>query len=185
MSVAISSLTIDGFRSLRHLKLENLARVNLITGKNNSGKTSVLEALAIVASRGTIPLLCRLVQEREEDQLPSAPSVASVFRSLFTDFPFAQVPSAIELNATGGRGKFKVKIWHGWAQENRSADGAVWLSNPVEKLDLGKIPVLVKDFEPGERRITRLSGFNPVNNGMPEEPFFIFFVLVPSLRSYP
>ena len=36
---------VENFRSLKHLKLEKLARVNLLVGKNNSGKTSVLEAL--------------------------------------------------------------------------------------------------------------------------------------------
>lgn len=41
----IDSFEIENFRSLKHLKLEKLARVNLLMGKNNSGKTSVLEAL--------------------------------------------------------------------------------------------------------------------------------------------
>ena len=41
----MDSFEVENFRSLRHLKLEKLARVNLLVGKNNSGKTSVLEAL--------------------------------------------------------------------------------------------------------------------------------------------
>ncbi|HEX8330220.1 MAG TPA: AAA family ATPase [Hymenobacter sp.] len=41
----IESFEVKNFRSLKHLKLEKLARVNLLVGKNNSGKTSVLEGL--------------------------------------------------------------------------------------------------------------------------------------------
>lgn len=41
----IDSFEVGNFRSLKHLKLEKLARVNLLVGKNNSGKTSVLEGL--------------------------------------------------------------------------------------------------------------------------------------------
>ena len=41
----MESFEVENFRSLKHLKLEKLARVNLLVGKNNSGKTSVLEGL--------------------------------------------------------------------------------------------------------------------------------------------
>jgi energy-coupling factor transporter ATP-binding protein EcfA2 len=41
------SLHIERFRRLENLRLEELGSVNLLVGKNNSGKTSVLEALAV------------------------------------------------------------------------------------------------------------------------------------------
>ncbi len=44
----LSSLTIKNFRGLRDLKIEPLARLNLIAGKNNAGKTGVLEALYLL-----------------------------------------------------------------------------------------------------------------------------------------
>jgi hypothetical protein len=40
-----SSITIEGFRRFDHLELNDLSRINLILGDNNSGKTSVLEAV--------------------------------------------------------------------------------------------------------------------------------------------
>ncbi len=43
----ISDFTIQGFRGLRNLKIEKLGQINLFVGNNNSGKTSVLEALAL------------------------------------------------------------------------------------------------------------------------------------------
>ena len=46
----MESFEVENFRSLKHLKLEKLARVNLLVGKNNSGKTSVLEGLYSIAN---------------------------------------------------------------------------------------------------------------------------------------
>ena len=67
MKVRISSLTVERFRSLRQLKLEGLGRVNLITGRNNTGKSSILEALRILASDASAPLLVSILRYREED----------------------------------------------------------------------------------------------------------------------
>jgi len=44
----LTGLHIKNFRGLRDLKIEPLKRVNLIIGQNNTGKTGVLEALAIL-----------------------------------------------------------------------------------------------------------------------------------------
>src|SRR5690349_1523288 len=42
-----SSFTIQNFRGFEHLEFNDLARINLIAGTNNVGKTSVLEALML------------------------------------------------------------------------------------------------------------------------------------------
>src|SRR5262245_27193944 len=42
----IRELTLKNFRAFRELHLTGLGRVNLLVGANNSGKTSVLEAVA-------------------------------------------------------------------------------------------------------------------------------------------
>jgi len=44
----ISTLELRQFRGLEHVKFENLGRANLIVGGNNTGKTSVLEALVLL-----------------------------------------------------------------------------------------------------------------------------------------
>lgn len=43
------SIHIERFRRLENLRLDGLGAVNLLVGKNNCGKTSVLEALAIAS----------------------------------------------------------------------------------------------------------------------------------------
>ncbi|MCY7352966.1 MAG: AAA family ATPase [Cytophagaceae bacterium] len=43
----LNSLEIRNYRNLKHLTIEKLGRVNLVIGKNNTGKTSLLEILGI------------------------------------------------------------------------------------------------------------------------------------------
>jgi len=41
----LQSLKIEGFRGFQNFEMANLGRINLLVGKNNSGKTSILEAI--------------------------------------------------------------------------------------------------------------------------------------------
>lgn len=45
MFTSFISATIENFRGIERLKVEGLGRVNLIIGKNNAGKTALMEAL--------------------------------------------------------------------------------------------------------------------------------------------
>ena len=49
----LHSLKFTGFRGFEKLELEGLQRVNLIVGKNNSGKTSLLEGIACLLDIGS------------------------------------------------------------------------------------------------------------------------------------
>jgi hypothetical protein len=70
MPLPIEHLDITAFRGLRHLKLEKLGRVNLLVGLNDSGKTSLLEAVALM-SRPLEPIWwLRLAYQREPSRLP-------------------------------------------------------------------------------------------------------------------
>lgn len=62
----LDSLLIKNFRSLENLTVSKLGRVNLIVGKNNSGKSSVLEALRIYAGNGQRELLDSISVEHDE-----------------------------------------------------------------------------------------------------------------------
>jgi predicted ATPase len=50
----ITEITIENFRGFDRLHLPGLQAVNLIVGQNNSGKTSLLEALAIIADPSSV-----------------------------------------------------------------------------------------------------------------------------------
>lgn len=62
----ISSLHIEGYRGFPQLEMSDLGQINLIVGKNNSGKTSVLEALQLLMSRGDPNALWQLLWRRGE-----------------------------------------------------------------------------------------------------------------------
>ena len=58
------SFRVQNFRGFRDLQLDDLARVNLIAGKNNSGKTSLLEALFIHSGEYNASRLLRVPATR-------------------------------------------------------------------------------------------------------------------------
>ena len=62
----LTSLGIRNYRNLRSLDIERLARVNLIAGKNNTGKTSLLEAVSLYAAKGDIQWIDELLTNRGE-----------------------------------------------------------------------------------------------------------------------
>ncbi len=104
----LDSLEIKGYRCFEHLTIEKLGRVNLIVGKNNVGKTALLEALWIYAKATswsslikTLNSLLELRNEKERSEgnqrslinsITSIPleineNVGSHFRHLFNKRP--------------------------------------------------------------------------------------------------
>lgn len=62
----IHSVKIQGYRGLEHFDMSDLGRINLLVGTNNSGKTSVLEAIYLLASVGDPFSLWQLLWRRGE-----------------------------------------------------------------------------------------------------------------------
>lgn len=72
----LRDLTIENFRSFDKYQLNGLARVNLLVGDNNCGKTSVLEAACLLASEGDIHLMNHLLELREDTNYAQDPGAA-------------------------------------------------------------------------------------------------------------
>jgi predicted ATPase len=62
----LKSLKIENFRGFRSFELERLGRINLIVGENNSGKTSVLEAIQLLSTRANLDPLAQTMFDRGE-----------------------------------------------------------------------------------------------------------------------
>lgn len=62
----LSSLRIKNFRSLEDLNVSRLGNVNLIVGKNNSGKSTVLDALRVYADNASLDVLRQISIEHDE-----------------------------------------------------------------------------------------------------------------------
>ncbi len=69
----IKSLQISGYRGLSGFELSGLGRVNLLVGKNNSGKTSVLEAIDLLCSNGELNRFWQILLRRGEYTVVTAP----------------------------------------------------------------------------------------------------------------
>ena len=80
----LERLEIDRFRGLRGLKLENLGLINLLVGINNSGKTSVLEALEIYCHPLDLGVWITTARRREQENRISPISPLDAIRWLFT-----------------------------------------------------------------------------------------------------
>ncbi|WP_238527204.1 AAA family ATPase [Saccharolobus islandicus] len=48
----INGLEIQNFRGIKYCKLEDLSQVNILVGRNNSGKSTILEAIYFISSLG-------------------------------------------------------------------------------------------------------------------------------------
>src|SRR5438309_8644396 len=70
-NLILNSLEVHNFRAFRDLKIEHLGRVNLLVGKNNVGKTSLLEAIQLYASRASTPtFIWEIMRDRHEVKQP-------------------------------------------------------------------------------------------------------------------
>jgi len=62
----LSTIELESYRGFEHYRLGGLSRVNLLVGKNNCGKTSVLEAVHFLASAGSPEVLAETARLRGE-----------------------------------------------------------------------------------------------------------------------
>lgn len=69
----IQSLELKNYRGFQDYRLADLARVNLLVGRNNSGKTSVLQAIALLAERGDPFMFQKIARDRGESFTRMAP----------------------------------------------------------------------------------------------------------------
>ena len=83
----ISSLKIEHFRGVRSLEVDGLARVNLLLGKNNVGKTTVLEAVFLVSGVGN-PRRSEVVDKLRGLYHESGDDFRFLFYGLDTQEPF-------------------------------------------------------------------------------------------------
>jgi AAA15 family ATPase/GTPase len=62
----LKSIKIENFRGFKSFELQQLGRINLLVGENNSGKTSILEAVQLLCSRTNLEPLAEIMINRGE-----------------------------------------------------------------------------------------------------------------------
>ena len=166
MDLRIESLTIKQFRALRQLSIDSLGRVNLITGRNNTGKSSVLEALRLLASSGSPSLIYDILRSREENVTetgelarPAEGLSLLALASLFHGFPpFSLQLEPLVIEATGGQRRMALSVEPGMVSPQEGPDGTTRfvLRQPGLFAEADALPALVIKAD-GTQRVMRLS----------------------------
>ena len=127
MAIKIDNITMERFRTFRKLHVHGLGRVNLIAGKNNTGKSSVLEAVRILATGAALDELQNILRNREEYATgPQAERSTRSFRysGLFHGYPeMSERPKPFTISADGGIHPKEVSIRVGWFSRKRDEEG--------------------------------------------------------------
>lgn len=92
----INSFRIDGFRGIRNLSVEHLNKVNLIVGDNNSGKTSVLEALQLLRNPSQVSNLYKVARLRESIY---PVGIAPLYENVLCLFPHTEKQLSLGVSA--------------------------------------------------------------------------------------
>lgn len=75
----LTSLDISNYRGFRQYRLGSLSRVNLLVGKNNSGKTALLEAVHLLAAGGSPWVIAAAAGRRGELVRRRDPDISHLF----------------------------------------------------------------------------------------------------------
>ena len=161
-------LSIQGFRGIKSLSIPQLGRVTLITGKNNTGKSSILEALRIYTNNAAPYLIYDILSSREEhmrgtdeEERSSDPESLFQISALFNGYPrLSEDFAPITISTTGKTHPVKLVMQVSWFAEQEDSDGNAKLVMRDDLSDWasGDVAALVVQTE--ERRQThRLERF--------------------------
>lgn len=136
----METLEIKGFRGFKHLTVKRLGRVNLVVGKNNVGKSSLLEALRLYGAQGSPSVLRTLLWSRDElppdvsrfafRREPVELTPEQLFRMFYLHYNPTHTPEPIEIGPIRAPDE-SLKIRLEWFSSSPGEDGRLdW--NPVQ-----------------------------------------------------
>ena len=172
--VHLPSLSVQLFRGIGSLSIPKLSQVTLIAGKNNTGKTSILEAVRLLTEEATPEVIREILQFREEntDALASNWETDNYWNffvsALFNGFPrLTEVSQPISIASCNGHPRVEMRVE--WFLEQVADTGRI-RRIPAEQADddWGDIiPALVVATEQGKReypieRLDRQTSIRPL-----------------------
>lgn len=137
----LRDLTIENYRSFDKYRLEGLARVNLLVGDNNCGKTSVLEAVHILIANGKLDCTLETLSNRDE--------IKKSFRSTKSQIIGHPAPASLFHMSKGASGHpiANIKITSTRGSEDYSVDLSIKYSidnepeSLVSQLEIDGVPI--------------------------------------------
>jgi len=113
-----SEIHVIDYKRLNNFSLSKLSKINLITGINNSGKTTLLEAIYLLCRQNDFSGLLEIIRRRgkvEKDRLDQ-------------EWFIEQLPIKIEINGQFDYNKSRVQIRH-YIEENTEIDMSSYLES--------------------------------------------------------
>ena len=112
MNIMYRRFEVYNFRCFKALKLNDLARVNLIAGSNNIGKTALLEALFIHAGRHNPEITLRVNAFRGIDivKVEFGPIGETPWDPIFTDFDSLKIIKLVGVDDKNGSRTIHLRV---------------------------------------------------------------------------
>ncbi len=161
MKLSLTEVEILRFRAIKNVRLEGLGMVTLITGRNNTGKSSVLEALRLLSSYAAPSVINSILRFREEDSGEMEDAARPIdadglfqASSLFLGFPpFSPKIEPIVITGKNGQSSNRLQIGAGWFSDLREPDGSRRLVPQEQELfgESETTPAMVIEGSSGRR----------------------------------
>ena len=160
-SYHIPNITIKEFRGIRKLSLQDLGKVNIITGENGSGTTSVLEAIHLYTGGASPEIVKEIIDSRAESPGQHRGNGESLtdflaLNSMFWGFP--QAPHSPDpISITTGRKmpphvvQMQLKLLTEITDDHRMRK--LVQSQPNPAVDPQDVPALVVDTDEGTKNL--------------------------------
>jgi predicted ATP-dependent endonuclease of OLD family len=139
----LETVTIHQFRGLRDLELKDLGRINLLVGLNNSGKTSVLEALSVYCHPLDIKVWLSTANQREQDIGVYRIRLLDAIKWLFTHNSASIVEPDKPIILISSTGLFSVKKLIASYEEQEE----IWLSEEINIRNISNEEEIENDNE--------------------------------------
>jgi AAA15 family ATPase/GTPase len=113
----LNSLRIRNYKALKDFNIVKLGRLNLIVGKNNSGKSTVLESIRILAAQGNPSLINEIIVKHDDqilvqkmhDIVKEDDDSLNVYQGLFSDRVFPLDDSSIFIGSNDDKDFVEIK----------------------------------------------------------------------------
>lgn len=143
----LDSLHIEGFRCFERFEVKDLARVNLLVGTNNCGKTSLLEALELWAGRAAPDVLEAVLQRRDEHSAALPHDLGLPVRHLFHGHTL-EPDQAFDISASRKGAthciQASIHVSDGWSYETPQGRGHLLPDLPAADTALNEGPLVLQ-----------------------------------------
>ncbi len=158
-----SSIFIKDYKRLQKLEISKLSRLNLIAGLNNSGKTTLLEAVYLLCRQNDFSGLLEIIRRR--GKVP----VDKINPEWFID----QLPSEIKISGYFDSNETEVYLKH-YKEDDKEIDTSRYLESvEITSSFAGeKQDSLTRIFK-GQERVTTASGMKILCPSIFSSPFFL------------